>query len=184
MSNPLINRWGLNLFWYNFWYQDKNTSFSFNFDKIVQNFIYLYLNFGLILTKNFFFFKYWYQKTIEKKNIIFQLNNYKYFRILEHKNRITGEITPFYVRIKKKNIYFTKLWILKYQNWLILSVLAYKPFQKKKNILKKKVKEKSFVFEELPEKFNKNLLLIFRLKLKLTFLFNNFINSSFSYYRF
>ena len=106
MSNPLINRWGLNLFWYNFWYQDNTAFSSFNLDKIIQNFVYLYLNFGLILTKNFFFFSYWYQKTIEKKNIIFQLNNYKYFRILEHKNRITGEITPFYVRIKKKKHLF------------------------------------------------------------------------------
>ena len=60
MSNPSINRWGLNLFWYRFWYNDKINSLIINQDNIINKLILIYTHFGLLHNKNLFFNKYWF----------------------------------------------------------------------------------------------------------------------------
>ena len=137
MSNPLVNRWGLNLFWYNFWYKDKNKFFNNHRDFILNFIINIFINYGLTLDRNNFINNYWFINNKNIKNLtnvlIFTKNfNQKYFRIFQHKNQLTEEITFFYKRNKLKNIYFSKMWLLSYQNWIILFVLAFRSFKKKK----------------------------------------------------
>jgi hypothetical protein len=59
MSNPSINRWGLNLFWYKYWFTDKNNALVIHQDNIINKLMLIYLHFGLFFTKNIFFNKYW-----------------------------------------------------------------------------------------------------------------------------
>ncbi len=181
MSNPLINRWGLNLFWYNFWYTDKNLSLIYNLDFLINKLIFTYIKFGLNFEKNIFFHNYWFKFAILKNKIIFEKNNIKYFRVLEHKNKITGELTRFFVRSGLKDISYSKLWILKYQNWIVITLLSFQPL-KKKQYLKKRKKNLNPIFEISQKNYKKNLLL-FRLKLKLSFLLkNSFLKSNLYYF--
>ena len=187
MSNPLINRWGLNLFWYNFWYRDKNQFFNNHRDLILNKITNIFINYGVTLEQNNFINKYWYlnYKNINSlTNIItFTKNlNQKYFRIFQHKNRLTEEITFFYKRNKLKNIYFSKIWIFSYQNWIILFFLAFKSLKKKKK--KKKKLISSLFFNNNQNKNNLNQFFIFRVKLQLILLLKNFFFLKNTYYLF
>ena len=131
MSNPSINRWGLNLFWYNFWFNDKNNSLIIQQNFIINKFIYLYLYFGLLNNTNIFIKKYWYKNFNINFNKILNDFNFKYFRFIEYKSKVFNEYKICKMRNKVKNVYFSKLWILKFQNWLILNFYSYKPIIKR-----------------------------------------------------
>lgn len=62
VKNPLIKRWGLNLFWYKFWFNDKNYSFNLNFFLIIEKILYFILFYGIFFPKNIYFNKYWLKK--------------------------------------------------------------------------------------------------------------------------
>ena len=66
LSNPLVNRWGLNLFWYQFWFNDKNYNLSSHTKYILEEIILIFVNFEFFFSKNIFISKYWY------KNFFFQ----------------------------------------------------------------------------------------------------------------
>lgn len=182
MSNPLINRWGANLFWYNIWYSDKNSPLWIKQDYFINQLIYTYVNYGLLLKKNIFADSYWHFK--KKINLLENQNehNYKYVRMLDHKNKITGEVTQFSTRIKVKNLYYSKLWILKYQNWIVINLYGFQPIIKKKKTKKKK-KYISFPMEPKKIKLKKTLYFV-RLKLLCTLLIDNFFSKKTSYYFF
>lgn len=182
MSNPLINRWGSNLFWYNIWYSDKNSSLWIKQDYLINQLITTYINFGLSVKKNIFADTYWHFK--KKINLLDDQNsfNYKYVRMLEHKNKVTGEITKFSTRAKAKNLYNSKLWILKYQNWIVISFYAFQPITRKRRA--KKIKKNiSFPLENKKLQSKKALYLI-RLKILSTLLITNFFPAKSSYYFF
>ena len=132
MSNPSINRWGLNLFWYNFWFNDKSTSLITQQSLFINKFIYIYVKFGLLHKKNIFINKYWYKNNnFNYKNIIEEFS-LKYFRIIEYKSKIFNQNKKYKIRNHLKNTYFSRLWVLRFQNWLILNLYTYKPINKKK----------------------------------------------------
>jgi hypothetical protein len=169
MSNPLINRWGLNLFWYKFWYVDKNLSKNIHQDALIDKLIYLFLNYGLFTPKIIFRNNYWFQN--EKKNY-FSLYFSQYYRAINFKNKILNINAFYYNRIKIKNIYFSKLWILKYQNWIVVNIYSFQPLKKlnisiNQNIMKRDVD--GYLFNR-----NKNFKIFKRLK----FLFLYFFKTS------
>lgn len=182
MSNPLINRWGSNLFWYSIWFTDKNSPLEIQQDFLINKLINTYIEYGLLAKKNIFLNTYWHFK--KKIDLIEAQNsfNYKYVRMLEHKNKITTEITKFSTRLKSKNLYTSKIWILKYQNWIVVNFYAYQPVTKKRRI--KKIKKNiSFPLENKKIILKKKLYLS-RLKLFSTLLLTNFISKKTSYYFF
>lgn len=136
MGNPLINRWGVNLFWYNFWFVDKNYHLLIKQDTILSKLIYIFLNYGILLPKNIFTNKYWFYRKFDFKNY-FNYHNTKYFRIVNFKNATTNVSSFYFNRMKLKNIYQGKLWILRYQNWLIINYYCFRPVTGK--ILKKTI---------------------------------------------
>jgi len=135
MSNPSINRWGLNLFWYNFWFNDKTVPLITQQNIFINKFIYIYVKFGLLHNKNIFINKYWYKNNKFNYNEISDNFSLKYFRLIEYKSKIFNQNKKYKIRNQLKNIYFSKLWILRYQNWLILNLYSYKPINKKKKQL-------------------------------------------------
>jgi len=180
MSNPSINRWGLNLFWYRFWYNDKTPSLIIHQDNIINKLIILYIHYGLLLPKNFFINTYWYKNYSIKYTSLFNTTNLKYFRIIEYKNKINDDYKAYKIRTKKKNLYFSKIWILRYQNWLIINFYCFQPLSSKINKKINNTKDLNFYL-------NKNLksqsYLIIRYKKSIALSLTHFLNNPL-YYKF
>jgi hypothetical protein len=172
MSNPSINRWGLNLFWYRYWFNDKTNSLTVHQDNLFNKLILLYLHFGVLYSKNIYLSKYWYiNYNINYLNLLND-SNVKYFRIIEYKNKIVNETKIYKLRNKVKNLYFSKIWILRYQRWLILNFYCFQPYNSKKS--KKKFFRKNLNF--YIDKHDKNTSFFKRYKLFLFMFLNNFFN--------
>ncbi len=172
MSSPSINRWGLNLFWYRFWYVDKNLTFNVSQDDLFNKLLLLYIHYGILFNKTPFLNFYWWPfLTNYRKN--YNLNtNLKYFRIVEYKNKVISETRKYYLRNKVKNLYFSKLWILRYQNWLIINFYAYQPLNKKNRKKNKYSNDINFYSSFL----NHNKIKTFR-RVKFYFFFSFYKNS-------
>ncbi len=184
MSHPSINRWGNNLFWYNLWYADKNLNSFFHQNFLFNELILTYIDFGLFFKKNIFLNPYWFSLKKLKINSFSFLNekNVKYFQLMEHKNKLNQSVTKFYTRNQVKNIYRSKLWIFKFNDWLVLTLYSYQPFIKK-YIKKKNLNKFKNFFLIQKENFKNKLILVLRYKL----FFNFFLKSTFknnSYYAF
>lgn len=178
MSNPSINRWGLNLFWFRMWYADKNQPLIINQDMLFNRLIFIYVRYGLFHLRAFFLNNYWY---FGCSNIIinFLNNNFtKYFRIIEYKNKVLNKFSQHRVRNEIKNIYFTKIWIMKYQNWLILNLYNYQPLKKKTQNKINSNKEIDYYLEK-----NKKNITMLRFKFLLLFTLNNLLTKNI-YYKF
>ena len=186
MSNPTINRWGLNLFWYRFWYADKNNSLIMHQDHLINKLILLYVHYGLLYPKNLFINKYWYFNYKIDYNLFYDNYNLKYFRLIEYKNKVLNEYKSYKIRTKVKNLYFSKIWILRYQNWLIINFYCFQPLaaKRKKNKKRtKRTKSKKDLNFYLSHDRNKNKFLIHRYKMFLFSFLNTFINKT-PYYNF
>lgn len=158
LSYPSINRWGFNLFWYRFWYTDKNYKFSAHIDLLLEKIFYTYLFFGLYLKKDIFNNLFWYPQLKKKMAPYLTINDLKYFRLVEYRSKIFNEISSVRLRKYKKNIYRSKFWILKYQTWIIVNLYMFQPFTarvrklRKKNLVKsgfltvKIKKQKNYLF--------------------------------------
>lgn len=174
MSNPIINRWGLNLFWYRFWYNDKNNSLIIHQDELINKLIFLYTHYGLLYSKNLFINKYWFANYKINYNSFYDLFNLKYFRLMEYKNKILNQYKSYKLRSKIKNLYFSKIWILRYQNWLIINFYCFQPFLKKN----KKYLNNSKDFNFYLTSFVKNKFYINRYKMFIFYFLNIFINKN------
>lgn len=163
-KNPLINRWGLNLFWNQMWFKDKNYSIHLNNDKISKKLLLIFLYYGMNYYKNIYINKYWFNK-IYKINNFFNEFYLKYYKLLNFKNKLINANFLFYNRIKKENIYNGKIWIFKYQNWFILNISFFQSLMlKKKSINKKKINTNFFLFLLKKKNKKKNILNLFIIK--------------------
>lgn len=127
LSNPSINRWGLTLFWYNFWYTDKNSQQIFHQEQIFSQIIYNFIFYGLNMNKIFFFNLYWFKKIDSiYKNTLENINNFNSLTssYVEYKNKLDQSTDLVFYRKKKKYIYLSKIWILRYQSWCILNLYS------------------------------------------------------------
>ena len=178
MSNPSINRWGLNLFWYRFWYNDKTNALSLNQDNLINRLILIYTHFGLLHSKNIFFNKYWFINS-EIPNMSYQNEyNLKYFRLVEYKNKVLNEYKSYKIRNKIKNLYYSKIWILRYQKWLIINFYCFRPLTDKNYKKLSRKKSLDFYLDE-----TKNYSLILRYKFFLFYFLNLFLKNK-NYYKF
>lgn len=177
MSNPNINRWGLNLFWYKFWFNDKNTSKFYNLDNLIEKFIIFYLNYGIFHFKNFLSTNYW---NFLDKNINLKFKNFVnfyYFRKIEYKNRIINQYKTYKLRKYNKNIYNSRIWILKFQKWLIINYYYFQPLKQKLKKLKKPKKHKN----NFSIQIEKKTILLLRLKYFFKLVLLSIINKNFLY---
>lgn len=178
MSNPSINRWGLNLFWYRFWYNDKINALTINQDNLINRLILIYTHFGLLHFKNIFLSKYWFVNLKTLTTVSQNNYNLKYFRIVEYRNKVLNEYKTYKIRNKIKNLYYSKIWVLRYQKWLIVNFYCFQPLTSK--YLKKNIKKKSLDFY-LDD--TKNSKLTLRYKFFLFYFLNLFLKNK-NYYKF
>jgi len=125
MSNPCINRWGINTFWYNFWYSDTKYASNLKQDAIFTRLLNIYLFHGLNIPMNIFANTYWYAKNFKKLNLP------SYFRWFTMRNNITGLKANYLLRQTTDCIFPMRIWILKYSNWIVINLYWFKPFKKK-----------------------------------------------------
>lgn len=144
MSNPNISRWGFNLFWYKLWYSDKNYTPKLHQDKLFTKLVYVYLMYGILYPNNIFNHKYWYLNKFRNISDYRNNHNTKYYRIMNFKSSAMNINSSYAVRINMKNIYTTKIWLFRYQNWLVINFYCFQP--PKKKLLKKK--PNSVVFKD------------------------------------
>lgn len=126
MGNPLLNRWGINVFWQHFWYADKYYSKQVQQDILFLKLINTYLYFGLETSKPFFFNNYWYSNLPEIKN------QWKYFRFARHKHNLTNTVSTYRVRVGVSDVIPMKIWLLRYNKWLIINAYWFQPIKSKK----------------------------------------------------
>jgi hypothetical protein len=135
MSDPIINRWGLNLFWYRLWFNDWNPSINIHQDSLINKLVQIFINYGLSHYKNLFLNKRFFPHIINNYKNFLHDHAIKYTRLVEHKNKTTGENRAFQQRLKAKNLFCSKLWILRYQNWLILNFYFFQPLKPRRRSL-------------------------------------------------
>lgn len=121
VSNPSINRWGVNTLWYHFWYSDNSYSQNLKQDRIIKQLLHDYLHHGLSLPSLIFFSPYWYHTQLRPQN------QPGYFRWLTTKNKTLGFKTTYRLRIETIDLFPMKLWILKYNNWVIINFYWFQP---------------------------------------------------------
>lgn len=134
LSHPSINRWGLNLFWYSFWYSDRNKSSNVHQDFFFNRLLITFINYGLDHDRDYFYSGYWYNNKSKYLNLrifLFSKNMPLCYRHIEYKNKVNSELALVKLRIKKKNAHLTKIWILRFQNWIILNIYFIQPLKKK-----------------------------------------------------
>ncbi len=125
MSNPSINRWGVNTFWHNFWYSDNHYSYNVKQDNIFTKLLHIYLYNGINIPKYFWTNTYWYF------NNRHSLKLYTYKRIRVIKPLSDKEKVNCLARQTRDAAFFFKLWIYKYDNWIIINQLWFHPDKKK-----------------------------------------------------
>lgn len=131
------------MFWVNFWYTDKNYQFSSHIDLFLKQLVYTYIFFGLDFKKNIYTNLFWYPFAKKQIQTYTAVNDLKYFRFVEYRSKIFNEINNVKLRKQKKNTYRSKIWILKYQGWIIINFYMFQPLILSKKKLKQKQRPKS-----------------------------------------
>lgn len=127
MSNPCINRWGVNTFWYSFWYSDINYANNLKQDTLFIKLINTYLFYGINLPHNIFANTYWYTKNCKK------LNFPTYYRWYTQKQvDAWGNKRYYSLRQTVDCVFPMRLWLLRYGNWFIINLYWFQPFKQKR----------------------------------------------------
>ena len=137
MGNPVITRLGTQQFWHNHWYSDKSVSLNLQQDKLFSNLIHLYLTYGLNIRENLFIHEYWYANNSRIKNL--KSNYHKtmhniFYRRYYYLNNVVGIEHSFLLRNTTAEYFPLKLWLFKFNNWIILNVTWFKPLKGKNKI--------------------------------------------------
>jgi hypothetical protein len=181
ISNPSINRWGLNLFWYRFWYTDKNYSLVVQQDAFITKLIHIFINYGILFPKNIFTNRFWYSSEVLTRNY-YNEHNTKYYRVVNFKSEAMKINEFYYIRTKLKNVYYSRIWILRYQNWIIINFYAFQPPKNQTNNDPRRLK-KAARADLLFTSFNKTSPIYKRLKMVCAlFLKFNFFKSKYYYF--
>lgn len=126
MSNPSINRWGLNVFWYHFWYSDTHYASNAEQDNLMLTLVNTYLFYGITTPFHFFINNYWkftkhHQQPLKTYFRFFTITN-DHFHITSH----------YRLRNKIDCVFPMRIWILKFQKWVILTFFWFQPWKKRR----------------------------------------------------
>ena len=132
VSNPSINRWGLNTLWHRFWFKDWGYATTVNQDRNIALLVENYLLHGLDVPNQLFVNPYWYHQTLSK------IKRPLYFRWIMAKNKTLGFRTMYRLRVQTTDFYPMKIWILRYSRWLIVNFYWFQPNKYKRRKVKKK----------------------------------------------
>jgi hypothetical protein len=122
-----VTRIGINQFWYNHWYSSNNYSTNLSQDELTIKLLSYYIKHGASYPSNIFIHEYWYKKTKNKVKISPRQNLMQFFKRQYYSNSTLSIEHSYLIRYTTGEYFPTRLWLLRYNNWLVLSVSWYKP---------------------------------------------------------
>lgn len=123
MSNPCINRWGLNSFWHHHWYSDTRYDLNLRHDKLILELIQTYVTYGSNPNTTLFRNQFWF-KSIQKPQEP-ALSNY--YRWLTLYSKTVDTTTTYRMRIPSEEIFQTKISVMKFNSWFIVNFYWFQP---------------------------------------------------------
>lgn len=164
MGYPVITRLGISQFWYKHWYSDTSYYQNSKQDKIFIELMKIYLNYGLTYNNNIFFNEYFFTKSKRKIRTNFlNENSSKFYRRYFYQNLTVGIEHSYLLRNRTGEYFPLRLWLLKYNTWIILCFNCFKPIKKKKTKPKAVLREVHSLNPDLS--YNKRLINFNRIKL-------------------
>lgn len=124
MSNPVINRLGKNQFWYSHFNSTNNYANLSKLNYSVPSLIKNYLEYSSSLDQNMMFNTYWYNKNIKRTSSPI------YFKRVYFSNSILGIEHSYQIRLTISEYFPMKVWIMRYNSWLIIFSAWFKPRKK------------------------------------------------------
>ena len=121
INNPVLNRLGLNIFWYHLWLSPNHFSRFFFQDQLILILIKIYLAYGLDCKKNMFLNRYWFN------NFKPTTRRLEYYRWSNFQNKVSGVETSYRFRMKSKLFFQTRSSLLRYNKWLVLFTQWFTP---------------------------------------------------------
>ena len=129
LSNPVITRLGKNIFWNRLNYRDFRTYLLLQQDQLINYLLFFSVHYSCYNYWQIFFNKYWQSKL----SAIYQLQIVTlpalYYQSREIKNEHIDIKISYLHRLQQLIIYPSRLWILRYQKWIIVNWFLFKPSQ-------------------------------------------------------
>lgn len=136
MSNPTINRLGVNQFWYKHWYSDTFYKSQIQQDLICEKLLKFSINAGSTFQSNPFIHEYWYKPSFRKQRTLVKSNNTKFFRRYYYSHSMLGIEHSYLIRNKNIETFPMRMWVFRFSGWLIFSFQMFKPLKGKNVSLK------------------------------------------------
>ena len=128
MSNPCVNRWGLNSFWQHYWYSDSCYALNVRQDKVFIDLVQTYVTYGSGTPVNTFWNKYWYKT--QQPNKPHSPNTY--YKWITVTNQSTGELYQHRFRLEGEELFHTRVSILRFDSWILLNLYWFQPDKRRK----------------------------------------------------
>ena len=123
MSNPIVNRLGLNLFWHHFWYSDTRYALYVYQDKLIKLLIETYITYGSNFQTNIFWNSYWFKTTLYS-----QTNHHrKYYRWASIVNKVFHTSTDYRFRLTGEQLIRARFTLLRFNTWLVINFFWFQP---------------------------------------------------------
>jgi len=138
---PIMNKTGYSMYWNSMWDDKINYTRSFKEDILIKMFFNLFIEGGYLFIVR-------YKIKDMDKHLKMLKNNYN-LHILK-KKKDENRFNYFLDKKKKSDPYLARVWLLKYQTWIIFYIFTYvyntnNIFNKKKKKLKKKKTYKQYL---------------------------------------
>jgi len=143
--------------WYKNYYSDFYYSNTLKNIHTLEKLINIYFLYGLFFKNNSFLSSFWYKNYFSKNyNTVFSSKNMAlYFRKYYYAHKTLAIEHSYFIRLKTPEFFPLRLYVLKYNNWLVASIQWFKPW---KNTLNKSL-TKSFKPGTTPLKRSNNLIM-------------------------
>lgn len=123
MSNPCINRWGLNAFWHNYWYSDSRYSLYLQQDKLFTTLVQLYLAYGTSYGSTFFRRAFWYKTATPTPQTKLEI----YYRWITTRGREAHEVATARLRLSTAENFQTRVSVLRLNSWFVINIYWFQP---------------------------------------------------------
>lgn len=128
MSNPCVNRWGLNSFWQHYWYTDSRYALNVQHDKIFIELLQVYVTYGSDVPVNLFWNNYWYKTQIAPKTRPLS----DYYRWITIFNKTLDSLNTYRLRLDGDEIFQTRVSVLRFDSWILINLYWFQPDKRRK----------------------------------------------------
>jgi len=191
MGNPNITRLGKIQMWYKNHYSDFSYVSNFKKLRTFEQLLNTYFNYGLLFQSNTLLAHFWYKNPFLKSSINQSLptKTTLYFRKYYYAHKTLSIEHSYFLRLKTREFFPLRLYVLKYNNWVIISVQWFKPLKhnlvNKSNMNRQGMKKSNstIIFKDnkfFQKKYKRLRLLLFFIKTSTRF-YDTYLNSKYNF---